>query len=477
MNLRKIIRGHFERNVPRFNKRKRFLSKRCIKRYSSAPFSQPHFSTHPHLLNDTNLTVGFKKEEFSKRRERLLSMIPVDSVALFPSAKVQHMSNDIPYKYRQDVDLYYLSGMVEPRSALVLEKGNNYSKYILFLRPRDPYQEVWNGARCGVERAKDFYGCDEAYNIDELPRYLLNSKFQNVVFNSLNEMDDIFVSINDIIKSKKVASPKNAIHMLRSVKSPAEVKMMKTACDITAVAFIEAMRSIKTLKYEWELDALVEYHCRKQGAQRLAYPPVVASGIRNTTLHYIDNDYMLTPGDLTLVDAGADFYSYTADITRTFPINGKFSDAQLEVYENLLDVQKKSINYLNSSKMNFSDLSSYSQDLMNKAISKIGLPTNNIERFYMHSIGHQVGMDTHDVSNVGKHVRFVPGNVVTIEPGIYIPNDDDIPERLRGIGIRIEDDVLYTGSIPIVLSDRTPKEVKDIEKPFKQLNKYSIILS
>jgi len=274
--------------------------------------------------------------------------------------------------------------------------------------------------------------------------------------------------LDSFLKDKTTRSPTVDVHRLRLIKSPAEQEMMKKAGAISAQAFREAMKRSKYLQTEHQLDAIFEYEVRMRGAQRLAYPPVIASGIRNNTLHYIQNDNILEKGDLILSDAGADYFYYTADITRTWPVSGKFSLAQKTVYEEVLNVQYGCLEFLKDSlkeqkQVSLSDVHRESRRLMTIALKNLKIPAKKLDVLYPHSIGHFLGMDTHDTPTVTSHTSLKPGMIVTVEPGLYIPHEDDIHPDFRGIGVRIEDDVLITPSGHFILSKDTPKEVSEIE--------------
>eukprot|EP01125_Pyxidicula_operculata_P016012 TRINITY_DN5471_c0_g1_i1.p1 TRINITY_DN5471_c0_g1~~TRINITY_DN5471_c0_g1_i1.p1 ORF type:complete len:301 (-),score=39.15 TRINITY_DN5471_c0_g1_i1:27-929(-) len=294
---------------------------------------------------------------------------------------------------------------------------------------------------------------------------------QTVVINSLFNR---FLQFNNRVE-KPIYAINQHIEQMRLIKSPAEIEMMKKAGKLSAEAFKTVIKKTKSFKVEGDLEAAMEYYSRiNGGALRLAYPPVVANGVSNNTLHYINNDDILRNGDMILMDAGAEYHHFNADITRTWPYNGRFSEPQKIVYNALLDVQLKCIEKCNTSKygeVSIEEIHAYCVELIKEAILRIGLVKSSSEarkkltQFFPHSIGHWLGMDLHDIPTVSTSTPLKPGMILTIEPGIYISHEDTtVPEEFRGIGIRIEDDILVTDSEPFVLTKDVPKEVDELEE-------------
>ncbi|ELR15705.1 XaaPro aminopeptidase 3, putative [Acanthamoeba castellanii str. Neff] len=434
-------------------------------------YGQPHPSTHPHLVKEGEITPGITAKEYAQRRENLMARVPVGTVMIVPSHPEMMMSYDIPYSFRQQTDFYYLSGYQEPDALLVLAKRSDSEPihFTMFLRPRDPAREIWDGPRSGVEGAVSFFGADEAHPIDRLAEKLkdLTDGVKNILYSPdvhLEFTHQIFA----LIPPEKIACPRNLLQTMRLIKSPAEIDVMRRSTEISGQAFREIMRATQPGITEGQLAALYEYECRKRGSQRLAYPPVFASGIHANTLHYVANDDIMQDGQMVLVDAGGEYNMFSSDITRTWPVNGKFTPAQLDLYNTVLDVQKKCIELcVSDGRMSPSALHQMSTQFITEGLKNLGLikpgQTSGVSRFYPHSIGHWLGMDVHDVHDVSTRVPFKPGMMATVEPGIYVSDDPDIPAELRGMGVRIEDDVLITTGAPEILTAGAPKEAHDIE--------------
>lgn len=433
-------------------------------------YGQPHPSTHPHLLTQGEITPGTTADEYALRRSNFINLLPDKTVAIIPSHPELMMSYDIPYSFRQQTDFYYLSGYQEPDALLVLRKQSNGSHFTMFVRPRDPAREIWDGSRSGVEGALSFFGADEAFPIDQLEVKLpgLLHGMENVAFHP-NIHLEFSNRVFSLIEPEKTASPQTLLQELRLIKSPSEVNIMRRSTEISAQSFCEIMRATRPGILEGQLAALYEYECRKRGAQRLAYPPVFASGIHANTLHYISNDDRMKDGQLLLVDAGGEYNMFSSDITRTWPVNGKFTAAQRDLYNTVLDVQKKCIAMcVVNQGMSLGKLHQASVQMLGSGLRKLGIHVGNVQKYYPHSIGHWVGMDVHDVHDVPSK-PLEPGMLITVEPGLYIPDEPHIPKELRGQGIRIEDDVLITENGPEILTRGCPKETDEIEATMRDL--------
>eukprot|EP01103_Thecamoeba_quadrilineata_P015299 TRINITY_DN4793_c0_g1_i2.p1 TRINITY_DN4793_c0_g1~~TRINITY_DN4793_c0_g1_i2.p1 ORF type:complete len:398 (+),score=35.59 TRINITY_DN4793_c0_g1_i2:173-1195(+) len=340
--------------------------------------------------------------------------MPDDSIAIMLGQRKLYMTNDIPYTFRQNSDFLYLTGFQEPDALLVLRKfDKNNTKFYLYVPERNEHNELWNGPSCGPERAVEIFGADEAFPAN-------NDHLRNV---------------NQMMKSTSKAFIDSNFTQLverhRLIKSPSEIQVMQHAADISAQAYIEIMRELKNRKGDGEhgLTNHFRYECTRRGAQRLGYPPVVACGSRANTIHYISNDLPLNDGELVLMDAGCEYGGYNSDITRSFPVSGKFSSGQRKVYEALLDVQRKCIN-LSVIGSSFSKIQEYTVKSLTQCCKELGLPLGKqgIWRYYPHAIGHWLGMDIHDTVSV-REVPLRAGMVITIEPGLYIPDAPDIPVR------------------------------------------------
>jgi Xaa-Pro aminopeptidase len=421
-------------------------------------------------------------KEFMKR-------IEPDAVAIIASAREATRSNDTLYRYRQDSDFYYLTGFEEPEAIAVITPAHKEHKYTLFVRPRDPEREIWDGRRAGVEGALAQYGADAAFPISEfnekLGEYLNGAT--NLYYRIGNGNPDLDETVVREIRrlralGRRGASAPEAIidtgsilHEMRLIKSDEEIEFMQRAADIAAEGHIEAMKKARPGMKEYEIEALIEYTFRKNGASAPAYTSIVGSGANATVLHYINNDATLKDGDLLLIDAGAEYRGYASDITRTFPVNGRFTEAQRDIYDLVLKTQMACVERVRPG-TNVDELKAYSIELLTEGMVRLGLlqgePKKLIEeekykQFYMHGLGHFLGLDVHDVGRY--HIkdearRLAPGMVMTVEPGLYIaPETKEIPEKYLGIGVRIEDDVLVTEDGNRVLSSKAPKQVEEIE--------------
>ncbi|HEX8707908.1 MAG TPA: Xaa-Pro aminopeptidase [Pyrinomonadaceae bacterium] len=420
--------------------------------------------------------------EFIKRMEP-------NSVAIIGSAREATRSNDTHYRYRQDSDFYYLTGFDEPEAIAVISPSSEH-RYTLFVRPRDPEREVWDGRRAGVEGAREQYGADAAFPISEFEAKLgeLINGVTNLYYRIGNGNADLDEKIIRQIRQLRAWARRGqsapqaivdtgaVIHEMRLFKGAEEVELMQRAADIAADAHREAMKAARPGMKEYEVEALIEYHFRKNGAAAPAYTSIVGSGANATVLHYVNNDATLADGDLLLVDAGAEYRGYASDITRTFPVNGRFTAAQREIYNLVLEAQLACIE-LTRTGSRLEDIHKRSVEVLTEGMVRLGLLQGQPEelikeekykQFYMHTIGHFLGMDVHDVGryHVSNESRALePGMIITVEPGIYVSTESkDIPEKYLGIGVRIEDDVLVTEDGYRVLSSKAPKQIEEIEE-------------
>jgi Xaa-Pro aminopeptidase len=423
-----------------------------------------------------------------------MKRMPENSVAIIPSSLEATRSNDTHYRYRQNSDLLYLTGFDEPESIAVIAPSRE-QKYTLFVRPRDPEREIWDGRRAGVEGARKEFGADEAFPIEEFNEKLID--ILNGATNLYYRIGDGNPSLDQTIISqiarmramgwRRAAPPQSIIdlgtilHEMRLIKTEDEIQLMQRAADIAAEAHRIAMQEARPGVKEYEIEALIEYHFRKSGAAAPAYTSIVGGGHNATILHYISNDAELRDGDLLLVDAGAEYKGYASDITRTFPVNGRFTEAQRDIYELVLEAQTACIEMTRPG-VTMDELHNASVEILTAGMVRLGLlqgetakliEEEKYKQFYMHRLGHFLGMDVHDVGRYqinGESRPLEPGIVITIEPGIYIAADTkDIPEKYVGIGVRIEDDILVTQEGHRVLTDKAPKEVKEIEELMSQL--------
>ena len=425
--------------------------------------------------------------EFAARRKQLLEEIG-DGVAVFPSAPLSLRNHDVEHPYRQDSDLYYLTGFDEPESVLLLSNQHEEHRVVLFVRPKKREREIWDGPRAGVEGAVETFGADVAFPIDELPKKLPDylGDVERIHYR-LAQNDDadakLFDCLNQLRRGARrgVAAPEAIIdssvhlHEMRLRKSDAELATMRRAAEITKEAHLRAMQITRPGMHEYEIDAELLHVFRKHGCERPAYESIVGSGPNATILHYRAGNRVMNDSELVLIDAGCEYDYYASDVTRTFPVNGRFSDEQRAVYEVVLHAQKAGIDAVKPG-VTLKDIHDGAVRSITEGLVGIGLLKGDVdslieekkcEPFYMHRTSHWLGMDVHDVGryNVGgEHRPLEPGFVLTVEPGIYIANDaEDVDERWRGIGIRIEDDVVVTKAGHEVLTDGIPKEIEDVE--------------
>ncbi|HLH75927.1 MAG TPA: aminopeptidase P N-terminal domain-containing protein [Candidatus Binataceae bacterium] len=434
-----------------------------------------------------NGRVIIPAEVFSRRRKHFSAGIE-GGMAILPSAPVAVRSNDVDYIYRQDSDFHYLTGFPEPEAVAVFAPGYSGGEYILFVRPRDRERETWTGRRAGVEGAKAQYGADAAYPIEQL---------EDLVLEIMARVDRVYYSLgaNEAMNQRVLAwmrrcqsirprsgmgasalmDPRGLIHEMRLFKEPDELAAMRQAIRISEEAHRRAMREARGGMMEWEVEAAIDYIFRARGGSGAAYPSIVASGINATTLHYINNDRQMERGELLLVDAGSEYECYASDITRTFPINARYSGAQRELYQLVLDAQRAGIEAVKPG-ATVDDPHQAALRVLVDGMVQLKLLQGTVEqaliegsyrRFYMHRTSHWLGLDVHDVGSYrkdGQPRQLEPGMVLTVEPGIYVRADDEeAPASMRGIGIRIEDDVLVREQGCEVLTAAIPKSMDEVE--------------
>ncbi|MBC7474695.1 MAG: Xaa-Pro aminopeptidase [Candidatus Sericytochromatia bacterium] len=425
---------------------------------------------------------------FDQRRKKFVEQMG-GGVAVFRSAPEYIRNNDAHYKYRQDSDFYYLTGFAEPNCVAVFAPEHPEHQYILFVRPRDPERETWDGKRAGVEGAVSQYGADIAYSIDEidtiLPKYIKNTDQLYYAIGNNPEFDPKIIDLIVSLRRKgrlgefapsTITDTGKIVHEMRLIKSSEEIELMKKANYVSFQAHIEAMKATKPGMYEFEVESVIDNQFKKHGANAPAYNSIVGTGANATILHYVENNAQLKDGDLLLIDAGAECDFYAGDITRTFPVNGKFTKAQKDVYEVVLESQLEAIKMVKPG-TRFVDVHNRAVEVLTEGMVKIGLLKGNVQdlikdetykKFYMHKTGHWLGMDVHDVgkyfTNNSESRPLEAGMVLTVEPGLYInENTEGVPSEYLGIGIRIEDDILVTETGSYNLSAAVPKQVAEIE--------------
>lgn len=426
-------------------------------------------------------------EEQRRRRQRVLSEIEPGALLVF-SAPQTLRNNDVEHDFRQDSDFYYLTGLEEPHSALLLSTIAE-PRFCLFVQPRDKQREVWDGRRVGPEGAVSDLGADAAFVItdlaEKLPELLENTERLYVTLGQRAQDDQAVLQAIRRVKRRSrsgVSWPTHLIdasrvlHEMRLFKSNEELSLMQKAARISTEGHRLAMSTCRPGMHEYELEALLFSEFRRRGSERVAYSSIVGSGPNATVLHYRHNNRRIEAGDLVLIDAGAEYGYYASDITRTFPASAQFSQAQRDLYEVVYDAQLKSIAAVRPG-ATLDDVHQASVRTISEGLVRHGLIEGPVDtavqegrykRYFMHRTSHFLGMDVHDVGTYfvqGKQRPLAPNMVITVEPGIYVaPDDDEAPERYRGIGIRIEDDVMVTETGANVLSEGLPKSIDEVEQ-------------
>ncbi|KAI9226389.1 MAG: peptidase M24, structural domain-containing protein, partial [Piptocephalis tieghemiana] len=436
---------------------------------------QPLPSSHPHLLGPKDLTLGIEKDEYADRRKQLLQQLEPSSAAVILGYKTRYATNNIFYPFQQATDFFYLTGFDEPDSAAILEKSSDKKeKYSLFVRPTDAHSTLWEGPRAGLDGARSHFDADQVnHNLFAAQHVLKSGQGQrenptSFPFSLLFRLRHSFPDQSSLIGTVSKLRPLwPALQRMRWIKSAAEVRLMHKAGQITGEALIEVMRHTRPGVSENELASRMEWECRKRGAKGLSYVPVVAGGRNALTMHYVQNQQCLRDGDLVLMDSGCSYGGYCSDVTRTWPVNGTFTPAQKDLYEAVLAVQKHCINLCTEEQgISLDEIHHASIRATVQELANLGWKTNRTEverRLYPHHVGHFLGLDVHDTPHIGRHLPLKSGCVVTIEPGLYVPDEPHYPKAFRGIGIRIEDDVVVGPTNPIILSSWAPKEVVDLE--------------
>lgn len=430
-------------------------------------------------------------QEFVRRRRALMRMMEPHSIAILPAAPVSVRNRDVHYPYRPDSDFYYLTGFTEPDAVAVLIPGRQQAQYVLFCRPKDETRELWDGPVAGQQGAVEIHGAEDSFPIDDLdeilPRMLEQCERVYYAMGCNAELDRRMSDWINRIRSKgrtgihgpvEFIALDHYLHELRLFKSRSELKTMRTAAGISAKAHKRAMRTCRPGMREYELEAEMLHECARHGARAQAYSAIVGGGANACVLHYIDNRDELKDGDLVLIDAGCEYDYYASDITRTFPVGGRYSEIQRELYELVLEAQEAAIAAVKPGN-HWDDPHQQALRVLVRGLVDLKIlpgtrrSVNKLIReeayksYYMHRTGHWLGMDVHDVGDYkvdGEWRLLEPGMCLTVEPGLYIPPDaDGGAKRWRGIGIRIEDDVAVTKDGCEVMSAAVPKVADDIE--------------
>ncbi len=419
-----------------------------------------------------------KEKEFYQRRKTLLKTFRSGSLALVCASEPKIRSNDTEFPYRQNSNFYYLTGMKEERSALLMIKKKKKTRTILFVQSKNPQRELWSGKVLGVKKAKKRFKVDAVHSIEELETILKKSMDGiSEVYYEFKESTKPLQLLDELSKNGYVRhNLAKLVELQRLQKSKNEIAIIKKGMAITKEAHHHAMRLPKVGMREYALQAEFEYIFTKRGAYSDAYTTIVAGGNNANTLHYIKNDKKLRSGDLVLIDAGCEYDYYATDITRTIPVNGKFSKAQKELYSLVLGVEKTIISMIRPGVLR-SDLQKKAERMLCEGMVRLGILKGSVKKllkkqkhkkYFPHGIGHYMGIDVHDPcpykTKKGKEISLQEGMVLTIEPGLYLPKEDkNIPKKYRGIGIRIEDDILVTKEGYENLSADIAKEIEEIE--------------
>lgn len=427
--------------------------------------------------------------EWKNHRDEVMRHLSDKSVAIFKAAEEYIRNGDVEHDYRQASNFYYLTGLQEKDAMLLLvprglyvRDESKYVKEILFVMPRDPMRETWDGIRLGTEGAKKQLGFEAV---------VTNDRFESFVKNALRGIDTVYIEVDrvgmneplnkdlDFVKRArerlldfKVADPATILTPMREIKSPAEVALLRKAIDITCQAHREVMRSAKPNMHEYELQAILEYIFKKDGAAREGFPSIVGSGPNSCILHYRAGDRVVNNGEVVVVDIGAEYQMYTADVTRTIPINGKFSKPQAEIYQIVYEAQEAAIKSLNPG-ASADETRKISAKIITEGLVKLGILNGSVEEnlekrtyrdFFMHGVSHYIGLDVHDT---GRYDIWRPNAVITVEPGIYISEaagkKNGVDPKYWNIGVRIEDCVLITEDGHELLSGSAPRSLKEIE--------------
>ena len=433
--------------------------------------------------------IRIPKAEFARRRRALMAEMAAGSIAILPAAPVRVRNRDIEYAYRQDSDFQYLTGFPEPDAVMALIPGREHGEYVLFCREKDPVQEMWTGPRAGQEGAIRQYGADDAFPINDihdiLPGLIEGRERVYYAMGSNPDFDRQLLDWINLIRAKAnqgAQPPKELIaldpllHEARLFKTAAEIKVMREAASVSGDAHIRAMQACRPGLREYHLEAELDYAFRKGGARMPAYGSIVASGRNACIMHYQQNDALLKDGDLVLIDAGCEIDCYASDITRTFPVNGRFSPEQKAIYEIVLAANEAAFACIAPGR-HWDEAHEVTVRIITEGLVDLGLLRGEINTlieegayrdFYMHRAGHWLGLDVHDVGDyrIGDQWRMLePGMTMTVEPGIYVASDNlRVAKKWRGIGVRIEDDVVVNRHGCEILSRHVPKAVDEIER-------------
>ncbi|KAK2761636.1 hypothetical protein FQN54_001464 [Arachnomyces sp. PD_36] len=442
-------------------------------------FGQPVHETHPHILKAGELTPGITALEYAHRRSKLASKLPKNGIAIVAASETKYRSSSVFYEYHQNPDFFYLTGFNEPGAvAVIANDGSGSHDFHLYVREKDPKAELWEGARSGTRAALDVFNADETGDIDNLndfvPSLISNASEVYMDMDGVDSTGSVVARLLDSggehkpikerVDTRKVRPLRQIMNELRVFKSDDEILTMRKVGQASGRAFTKTMT--RGFSLEKNLNAFLEYQFKAHGCDSTAFVPVVAGGRNALSIHYVRNDDALRDGQLALVDGGGEYGGYIADITRTWPINGKFSEPQKDLYNAVLNVQRSCISMCReSASVSLDRLHEIAENGLKEQLKQLGFDVSggNMRILFPHHVGHYIGLDVHDSAGYSRRVELQKAQCITIEPGIYVPDDERWPEAYRGIGIRIEDSVCIGDDNPLVLTIEAVKEVVDIE--------------
>jgi len=431
---------------------------------------------------------------YEGRRDTLRKLLPDSSLAVFFASPIRYKANHVTYEYHQNANLYYLTGLQEPNSLLMVftepqQLDTIYTREALFVQPRKPSSEVWDGRRLGTTGVREVLGLEQAFENHQFADMAIDfSAIKHIYFLSpeggmvddkkdrgdLSSMLKHFhYKVEKLDSMVDDRSLEDVLAGMRQNKEPEELDLMRKAINFTCEALIELMKALEPGMTEFQSEAIIEYMFKKNGAEQAGFPSILGGGENSCILHYTSNRKQLSGKDLLVCDVGAEYHGYTADITRTIPVNGKFSEEQAIIYNVVLEAQKAGINAAKKGNK-FWDPHNAARREIGKGLIKHGIIKNwaEIDKYFMHGTSHYLGLDVHDA---GLHGSLKPGQVITVEPGIYIPEGSDCHPKWWNIGVRIEDDILVTTGQAEVLSAGVPKTIREIEELMKEQSVFNKI--
>lgn len=438
-------------------------------------FGQPVYETHPHILQPGEITPGITAQEYHDRRSKLAFALPENGIAILASSELKYRSGAVFFPFRQDSNFLYLTGFSEPDSLAIIQKtGPKPGDYVfhLFCRPKDPRAEQWSGPWSGLQAAEDVFNADFTGDISRveslLPPILRGA---SKVYTDITASTPVTGQLVTTLLSHlhlPAAPLFGLINSLRAIKSPAEISNMRHAGRVSGRALTSAMR--RSWSSEKDLESYLNYAFTSHGLSGPAYVPVVAGGSRGNMIHYVHNNRLLSQKEMVLVDAGGEYGTYITDITRTWPVNGKFSAAQKDLYEAVLTVQRKMVSLCRENAgLSLDQIHRLTESALREQLTLLGFDLSSagggrMDVLFPHHVGHYVGLDVHDTPGYSRGLTLRQGHAVTIEPGVYVPVDDErFPEHFRGLAVRIEDSVVVDAESPLILTTEAVKEVVDIE--------------